>query len=210
METKLEITPASLEWRDAYKLLVGSILPRPIAFVSSMDEHGTANAAPFSFFTAICADPMLICFSPMRRGTDGAKKDTLINIESTGQFVINIVSESIAEQMNDCAIEFAPEIDEMEELGLTKEASVKVRVPRIKESLVHLECECYQVQHFGDKPGAGSLVIGKVVHVHVNDELFDNGRIDTSKLHPIGRMAGNIFTDPLARTFEMVRKTEKR
>jgi flavin reductase (DIM6/NTAB) family NADH-FMN oxidoreductase RutF len=84
-----------------------------------------------------------------------------------------------------------------------------VSVPRIKESLVHLECELEQVLHFGEKPGAGSLVIGKVVHVHVNDELFFKGRIDTAKLKPIGRMAGNIFTDPVAKTFEMDRKTKK-
>ncbi|MBO0962683.1 flavin reductase family protein [Neobacillus sp. MM2021_6] len=206
----MEITPETLEWREAYKLLVGSILPRPIALVSTIDENGTANAAPFSFFTAICADPMLICFSPLRRGKDGAKKDTLVNIEKTGQFVINIVSNAMAEQMNECAIEFAPEIDELEESGLSKEPSVKVRGLRIKESLVHFECELYQVLHFGDTPGAGSLVIGKVVHVHVNDDLFDKGRIDTEKLQPIGRMAGTIFTDPLAKTFEMIRKTEKR
>src|SRR3954447_4187996 len=116
----MEISPKTLEWREAYKLLVGSILPRPIAFVSTIDGNGVANAAPFSFFTAICADPMLICFSPMRRGTDGAKKDTLVNIEQIGQFVINIVSEAMAQQMNDCAIDFAPEIDELEEVGLTK------------------------------------------------------------------------------------------
>lgn len=204
----MEITPETLQWREAYKLLVGSILPRPIAFVSTLAEDGIANAAPFSFFTAICADPMLICFSPMRRGMDGAKKDTLINIESTEQFVINIVSEGMAEQMNNCAIEFSPEIDEINETGLTKEPSKKVKVPRIKESLVHLECELYQVLHFGDQPGAGSLVIGKVIHVHVNDELYSNGRIQTEKLKPIGRMAGNTFTDPLVRTFDMERKTE--
>ena len=205
----MEISPETLEWREAYKLLVGSILPRPIAFVSSIDEKGTANAAPFSFFTAICADPMLICFSPMRRGTDGAKKDTLINIESTGQFVINIVSSNMGDQMNDCAIEYSPDVDEMAEVGLTKEPSIKVSVPRIKESLVHLECELKQLLHFGETPGAGSLVIGKVVHVHVNDELFFKGRIDTAKLKPIGRMAGNIFIDPVAKTFEMDRKTKK-
>ncbi|WML60183.1 flavin reductase family protein [Neobacillus sp. PS2-9] len=202
----MEISPETLEWKEAYKLLVGSILPRPIAFVSTIDANGIANAAPFSFFTAICADPMLICFSPMRKGTDGAKKDTLVNIESTGQFVINIVSESMAAQMNDCAIEFASSVDEIEEVNLTKEQSIKVKVPRIKESLVHLECELYQVLHFGDKPGAGSLVIGKVIHVHVNDELYDKGRIDTSKLQPIGRMAGNTFTNPLAKIFDMTRK----
>ncbi len=205
----MEISPETLEWREAYKLLVGSILPRPIAFVSSIDANGIANAAPFSFFTAICADPMLICFSPMRRGTDGAKKDTLVNIESTGQFVINIVSNSMAEPMNDCAIEFSADVDEIAEVGLTKEPSIKVNVPRIKESLVHLECVQEQVLHFGDTPGAGSLVIGRVVHVHVNDELFDKGRIDSAKLNPIGRMAGNIFTDPLAKMFEMNRKTKK-
>ncbi|OIK10970.1 hypothetical protein BIV60_19315 [Bacillus sp. MUM 116] len=204
----MEIMPETLEWKEAYKLLVGSILPRPIAFVSTIANDGTANAAPFSFFTAICANPMLICFSPMRKGTEGAKKDTLVNIENTEQFVINIVSETIAAQMNDCAIEFSPEIDEINKTGLTKEPSKKVNVPRIKESLVHLECELYQVLHFGDQPGAGSLVIGKVVHVHVNDALYSNGRINTDKLMPIGRMAGNTFTDPLARTFDMARKTE--
>lgn len=141
----------------------------------------------------------------MRRGADGAKKDTLINIENTKQFVINIVSEDMAKQMNDCAAEYAPEIDETEKVGLTKEPSLKVNVPRIKESLVHLECELYQVLDFGDKPGAGSLVIGKVVNIQVADQLFSKGRIDTEKLQPIGRMAGNIYTNPLGKIFEMIR-----
>jgi flavin reductase (DIM6/NTAB) family NADH-FMN oxidoreductase RutF len=202
----MEVSPDTLEWRDAYKLLIGSILPRPIAFVTTIDEEGNANAAPFSFFTAICADPMLICFSPMRRGSDGAKKDTLINIEKTRQFVINIVSECMAKQMNNCAIEFPPDVDELDEAGLTKEPSLMVKVPRIKESLVHLECELYQVLEFGDKPGAGSLVIGKVLNVQVDDELFQNGRIDTEKLQPIGRMAGNTYTNPLGKTFDIIRK----
>lgn len=201
----VEVSPESLEWRDAYKLLIGSILPRPIAFVSTIDENGIANAAPFSFFTAICAEPMLICFSPMRRGTDGTKKDTLINIENTKQFVINIVSEDMAMQMNACAAEYAPEVDEIEKVGLTKEPSLKVNAPRIKESLVHLECELYQILDFGDKPGAGNLVIGKVVNIQVADQLFSKGRIDTKKLQPIGRMAGNNYTNPLGKIFEMIR-----
>jgi flavin reductase (DIM6/NTAB) family NADH-FMN oxidoreductase RutF len=202
----MEVSPDTLEWRDAYKLLIGSILPRPIAFVTTIDEKGIANAAPFSFFTAICADPMLICFSPMRRGSDGAKKDTLINIEKTNQFVINIVSEEMAQQMNDCAVEFAPDVDELVVTGLTKEPSLMVKVPRIKESLVHLECELYQVLDFGDKAGSGSLVIGKVLNIHVEDELFHNGRINTEKLQPIGRMAGNTYTNPLGKTFDIIRK----
>jgi flavin reductase (DIM6/NTAB) family NADH-FMN oxidoreductase RutF len=206
----MEIVPDTLEWRDAYKLLVGSILPRPIAFVTTIDDNGIANAAPFSFFTAICADPMLICFSPMRRGSDGAKKDTLVNIENTKQFVVNIVSESFAKQMNDCATEFSPEIDEIEEVGLTKEPGVMVKVPRLKESLVHLECELYQVLHFGDRAGAGSLVIGRVVNIHIQDHLYHKGRIDTAKLQPIGRMAGNIYTNPLEKMFEMIRNNGNR
>ncbi|MGX6444168.1 flavin reductase family protein [Neobacillus sp. K501] len=201
----MEITPESLGWRDAYKLLIGSILPRPIAFVSTMDINGVANAAPFSFFTAICAEPMLICFSPMRRGSDGAKKDTLVNIENTKQFVINVVSEEMAKQINDSAAEYGPEVDEIEQVGLTKEPSVKVKVPRIKESLVHLECELYQILDFGDHPGSGSLVIGKVVNVQVADQLLSNWRIDTTLLQPIGRMAGNSYTNPLGKIFEMIR-----
>jgi flavin reductase (DIM6/NTAB) family NADH-FMN oxidoreductase RutF len=202
----MEIKPETLEWKDAYKLLVGSVLPRPIAFVTSISETGVVNAAPFSFFTVISADPMLVCFSPMRRGTDGSKKDTLINIEATKEFVINIVSEEIAVQMNDCAIEYPPDVDELDASGLSKEDSVSVRPPRVKESLVHLECELHESLDFGDHPGAGSLVIGKVKHVHVHDELYDRGRIHTEKLNPIGRMAGHMYTKPLAQTFELVRK----
>ncbi|MHC0035499.1 flavin reductase family protein [Pseudoneobacillus sp. C159] len=202
----MKINPASLEWREAYKLLVGSILPRPIAFVSTIDENGIANAAPFSFFTAICADPMLVCFSPMRRGTDGAKKDTLVNIEKTKQFVINIVSEEFVEQMNECAKELPHDVDEFEYTGLTKVESVHVKAPRIAESKVQLECELFQSLDFGTEPGAGSLVIGKVVHVHIQDDLYDNGRISTEKLLPVGRMAGQTYTKPLAGTFEMIRK----
>lgn len=203
----MEIKTDSLEWKDAYKLLQGSVLPRPIAFVSSQDENGTTNLAPFSFFTVISANPMMVCFSPMRRGTDGAKKDTLNNIEATKQFVINIVSEDFVQQMNDCATEFPSDVDEFEASGLTKTESAVVKPPRVRESRVHLECELDQVLHFGqDEAGAGSLVIGKVVHVHVDDDLYENGRINSEKLNPVGRLAGATYTLPLARTFELQRK----
>lgn len=206
----MEITPGNLEWTDAYKLLVGSIIPRPIAFVTTLDSNGVINAAPFSFFTAICADPMLVCFSPMRRGSDGAKKDTLNNIEETKEFVINIVSEDFVEQMNICATEFPAEIDEIDMAGLTKVNSQTVNPPRIKESKVQLECTLYQVLHFGEHAGAGSLVIGKVELVHVADELFEKGRINSEKLKPIGRLAGHMYTKPMTDVFELVRKTNPR
>ncbi|WP_102262314.1 flavin reductase family protein [Mesobacillus jeotgali] len=203
----MEINTDNLEWKDAYKLLQGSVLPRPIAFVSSQDENGNANLAPFSFFTVISANPMMVCFSPMRRGTDGAKKDTLKNIESTKEFVINIVSEEFVQQMNDCATEFAPDVDEFEASGLNKIDSVAVKPSRVKESKVHLECVLDQVLHFGgEEAGAGSLVIGKVVHVHVADELYESGRINSEKLNPVGRLAGATYTLPLAKTFELQRK----
>ncbi|WNF24612.1 flavin reductase family protein [Mesobacillus jeotgali] len=203
----MEIKTDQLEWRDAYKLLQGSVLPRPIAFVSSQDENGNANLAPFSFFTVISANPMMVCFSPMRRGTDGAKKDTLRNIESTNEFVINIVSEEFVQQMNDCATEFPSEVDEFDASGLTKVDSVAVKPSRVKESKVHLECVLDQVLHFGgEEAGSGSLVIGKVVHVHVDDDLYENGRINSEKLNPVGRLAGATYTLPLAKTFELQRK----
>lgn len=203
----MEIKTDTLEWREAYKLLQGSVLPRPIAFVSSQDENGNANLAPFSFFTVISANPMMVCFSPMRRGTDGAKKDTLKNIESTKEFVINIVSEEFVQQMNDCATEFASDVDEFEASGLNKVDSVMVKPSRVKESKVHLECVLDQVLHFGgEEAGAGSLVIGKVVHVQVADELYESGRINSEKLNPVGRLAGATYTLPLAKTFELQRK----
>jgi flavin reductase (DIM6/NTAB) family NADH-FMN oxidoreductase RutF len=202
----LKIEPHTLAWNDAYKLLIGSVLPRPIAFVSTADEQGIANLAPFSFFTGICADPMMFCFAPMLRGTDGSKKDTLKNIEATHEFVINIVGETVVTQMNDTAIEFPSDVDEFEQVKLTKILSEIVKPPRVKECDVHLECALHQIVEFGDHPGAGSLVIGKVLMVHVNDELYFDGKIDTEKLAPIGRLAGTTYTRAAADTFSLVRK----
>jgi flavin reductase (DIM6/NTAB) family NADH-FMN oxidoreductase RutF len=202
----MDIKPHTLPWQDAYKLMIGSILPRPIAFVSSLDEEGRANLAPYSFFTAISAEPMLVCFSPMRKGKDGSKKDTLTNIEKTNEFVINIVSEEFVEEMNNCAIEYDRGVDEFEQVGLTKKKSITVKPPGVEESKVHLECTLHQVLHFGDQPGAGSLVIGKVECVRIDDELYYDGKIDSDKLKPVGRLAGQSYTKPLSNSFEMIRK----
>ncbi|WP_406685818.1 flavin reductase family protein [Rossellomorea vietnamensis] len=202
----MDIKPQTLEWQSAYKLMIGSILPRPIAFVSSLDEKGIANLAPYSFFTAISAEPMLVCFSPMRRGKDGSKKDTLRNIEKTKEFVINIVSEEFVEEMNNCAIEFESVVDEFEQVGLTKKESITVKAPGVTESKVQLECVLHEVLHFGDHPGAGSLVIGKVECVRINDELYYDGKIDSEKLKPVGRLAGQMYTKPLSDSFELIRK----
>ncbi|SDW14272.1 flavin reductase family protein [Paenibacillus sp. CF384] len=202
----MKVDPGTLPWRDAYKLLIGSVLPRPIAFVSTVDLQGNSNLAPFSFFTGICAKPMMVCFAPMIRGSDGKKKDTLANIEATKQFVINIVGEQIAAQMNDCATEFPPEIDEFTYTGLTKVPSHTVQPPRVQECDVQLECTLHQIVTLGELPGAGSLVIGQVVCIHVQDELFEGGRINSELLRPIGRMAGQTYTRAISDTFELERK----
>lgn len=199
------IEPHTLPWQDAYKLLIGSVLPRPIALVSTVDAEGTANLAPFSFFTAICAEPMLVCFAPMLRGGDGHRKDTLNNILQTNEFVINIVSEPLAAPMNACSREYPPDVDEFLQSGLSKAPSFIVKPPRVEQSLIHLECVLEQALHFGDTPGAGSLVIGRVVMLHIRDELYQNGKVDIALLQPLGRMAGQIFTRAVADTFVLER-----
>ncbi|KIL47475.1 flavin reductase family protein [Jeotgalibacillus campisalis] len=206
----MDFLPDEMQWKDAYKLMIGSILPRPIAFVSTIDSKGIANLAPFSFFTAISADPMMVCFSPMRSGEDGTKKDTLINIEETGEFVINIVSEGFAKKMNQCAINYLPDEDEFEKAGLTKVSSKSVHPPRVKESLIHMECTVNQILHFGDHPGAGSLVIGEVKTIHIDDSLLNEGRINAQLLEPIGRLAGQLYTKPMTDTFELIREKIER
>lgn len=175
--------------------MIGSILPRPIAFVSTLSDDGVRNLAPFSFFTAVCPAPMTLCFSPMVRGSDGAKKDTLVNIEATGEFVINIVSERFAAQMNATSAEFPPEVDEFLVAGLTPAPCETVAAPRVAESLVSYECKLLQVVTVGNgQPGSGSLVLGTVQRIHLAGEVVQEGRIRIDLLQPIGRMAGNDYT----------------
>ena len=198
------INPPEHDYRDIYKLMIGAIVPRPIAFVSSISPEGALNLAPFSFFTGVSANPPVICFSPMIRGTDGNRKDTLNNIETTREFVVNIVSEDFAVQMNICSTEFPPEVDEFQQSGLTPISSDLVKAPRVKESKINLECRLLQVLHVSPKPLGGSLVLGEVLRFHIADELWDDYRIDPNKLRPIGRMGGPTYTRTTDR-FDLVR-----
>lgn len=192
------LNPAEESPQDIYKLLVGSVVPRPIAFVSSMDAEGVRNLAPFSFFTVASANPPIVCFCPMMRGATNTglqpTKDTLRNIIATREFVVNIVSEEFAEQMNACSAELAPEVDEFLVSGLTPVASDLVRPPRVGESHVQMECRLQQIVHVSTEPLGGSLVLGEVLRFHVSESLLDNFRIDPDKLHAIGRMAGSTYT----------------
>lgn len=189
----MELIPDSLAWRDSYKLLVGSIVPRPIAFVSTISRNGVRNLAAFSFFNGVCPKPFIIAFAPMFRGSDGKKKDTLVNIEETREFVVNVVTEDLVFKMNETAPEFPPDVDEFEVAGLTPVSSISVRPPRVMESPIQMECELVQILQFGDEPGSGFLVLGKVVRMHIRDDLYFDGKIDPDKLKAVGRMAGDDY-----------------
>jgi flavin reductase (DIM6/NTAB) family NADH-FMN oxidoreductase RutF len=203
---EVTIDPGQHSASDIYKLMVGAIVPRPIAFVSTISPDGLRNLAPFSFFTGISANPPVICFSPMVRGSDGQRKDTLHNIEATGEFVVNVVSEEFAAQMNRCSAEFPPEVDEFEISGLTPVPSERVKPPRVLESRIQMECRLLQVVHVSPKPLGGSIVLGEVLRFHVEEALFDNFRIDPDRLHAIGRMGGPTYARTTDR-FELPRPT---
>ena len=204
LEQQVIVDPAQEDARNIYKLMVGAIVPRPIAFVSSLSATGVRNLAPFSFFTAISANPPAICFSPMVRLSDGAHKDTLNNVRATREFVVNIVSEDFKLQMNATSAEFPPEVDEFERSGLTPVASDIVKPPRVAESRINMECRLLEIVDVSTKPLGGSLVIGEVLRFHVKEEIFQDFRIDPDRLRPIGRMAGSTYTRTTDR-FEMDR-----
>lgn len=176
---------------DNYKFLIGAILPRPIAVISTRNENGTNNIAPFSFFTAVSASPMIIAFCPMIRTSTGKLKDTPINIFREKEFVVNFVSEKIVDQINLASSELPYGEDEFLLTGLTPIDSEKIKSKRIKESPVHFECIYRDHLSYGDSPGAGQIITGEVVKVHISEDILDGVKINTRKFQPIGRGAGN-------------------
>jgi flavin reductase (DIM6/NTAB) family NADH-FMN oxidoreductase RutF len=200
----LVLDPRASNYQDVYKVLIGAIVPRPIAFVSTISPEGSRNLAPFSFFTAISANPPVVCFCPTRRPGPEPRKDTLRNVTETREFVVNIVSEEIAQQMNMTSGDFAADVDEFEAAGLTPIPSDLVKPPRVAESHVHMECKLYLTLEISDLPGGGNLVIGEVVRLHVDDAYVDSFKIDADKLRAIGRMGGNSYVRTTDR-FDMIR-----
>ena len=182
-------------------VLTGVIVPRPIAFVSTMSPDGEVNLAPYSFFNAVSYNHVVFSSS---RHVSNKSKDTLRNIEETGQFVVNIVVDPIADAMNATAAEYPEGVDEFEIAGLTHAPSQIVKPPRVAESPVNIECELDQVVQIGSGPHEHGLVIGKILLMHVSDDVIDGHRIDQAKLMATGRMAGNMYCRTNDR-FEMVR-----
>ena len=193
-ENKFSINIKEIPFQDRYKLLIGSIVPRPIGFVSTVSPSGVNNLAPFSFFNGVCSEPMTVLFCPVIRGTDGQEKDTLKNIKATKEFVVNIVSEEFAEKMNQCSAEYPYGVDEFKESGLTPAPSNVVKPPLVKEAKINMECKLLHLVEIGNKkPGGGTIVIGEVVYFHVREDIYQDGKIILSKLKPVGRLGGTEY-----------------
>ena len=197
----ITINPSEIERGQVYKLLTGSIIPRAIAWVSSQASDGTLNLAPFSYFTAVSANPPMVLFCPGTRSADKGDKDTYHNVKATGEFVINFVNAATAEAMNITATEVAPDVNEFERAGLTPVASKLISVPRVAESPIHFECKLHQIVDAGD----GHIVIGEVVYMHFQDDVYEDGNyINVEAYQPIARLAGANYSH-LSDFFQLTR-----
>jgi flavin reductase (DIM6/NTAB) family NADH-FMN oxidoreductase RutF len=208
----LSINPHNCEPRQVYKLMSGMIVPRPVALVSTMDRNGVANLAPFSFYSGVGSNPPTVLFCPSLRAAaqDAAgirfdmRKDTLRNVEETGEFVINVVSEEMAVAANTAAADVLPEVDEFQLAGLATVPSEAVCPPRVAGSPAQMECRLLQVIYTGRAPGAGVLVLGEVVRFHLREDLLEDFRVDPARLCAVGRMSGSTWVRTQDR-FDLVR-----
>jgi flavin reductase (DIM6/NTAB) family NADH-FMN oxidoreductase RutF len=194
----MEYAPEDLTQRERYKVLTSFVLPRPIAWVTSMGADGVVNAAPFSFFNAFCEEPPLCVFAVNRR-PDGREKDTLVNIRRTGEFVVNLTDEPLARAMHETSGDFPPEIGEPDYLGLKLAPSRRVAVPRLADAPWAMECKIWKLI---DVNGDRQLIMGEGINFYIRDELSDRDamRVHMDRYHPIGRM----FADRYCRTDDRV------
>lgn len=187
---------------ERYQFLTSVVVPRPIAWVTTLDNTGSVNAAPFSFFNVFGSNPAIVALGIGHR-SDGNPKDTVLNIQENGQFVINMVTEKLAQQMVQTSFEYARGSSELEAVGLTTTPSFRVQPPRIAESPVHLECELYAIHEIG----GNRLILGTVVHAAIDDPFIDlqSGHVMTDQLHPVGRMQGPAGYTKTNSYFEILR-----
>jgi flavin reductase (DIM6/NTAB) family NADH-FMN oxidoreductase RutF len=186
----VEFTPSELGEKDVYKLLTGSVVPRPIAWVSTVSEGGDLNLAPFSFFTVASRNPPMLCISigPGVGDREGTEKDTLVNIRKTKEFVINVVPAPLGNQMQKSAENLPSDANEFTLAELTPAESHSVVPKRVKQAPIHMECKLEQIIQLG----SDHLVIGRMVHYHIEDDYYlGNYKVDLEKLQPLGRLAGN-------------------
>lgn len=180
---------AKMPAQDGYKLMISTVVPRPIALATTVDAKGRINAAPFSFFNAVSSDPPVVVLGINGTGAEGGYKDTENNIRETGEFVVNLVDEALAERMNICAVDFPAEIGELEVARLTPVPCAGVAAPRIAEAPVSFECKRITGLSLG---GNSTLEVGRVIHIHIRDDLMDMEKlyVKTDKIGLVGRMHG--------------------
>ena len=185
----LTIDPHHIDQKDLHQFILGSVAPRPIAFVSTLDKNGVQNLAPYSFFNAFSSNPPIVVFSSNRRGSNNTTKDTLENIRVSGECVINAVNYAIVHQMAVASVDFPIDVDEFSKTGLTPIASDLVAPPRVAESPAHMECKVKDIITLGEGGGAGHLIICEIVRMHIaKDVLGERNRIDPQKMDLMGRM----------------------
>ncbi|MCP3442657.1 flavin reductase family protein [Bradyrhizobium sp. CCGUVB14] len=194
----MDYAASDLTPRERYKVLTSFILPRPIAWVTSVGPTGVVNAAPFSFFNAFCEDPPLCMFAANRK-PNGQDKDTFLNIQRTGEFVVNLTDEPLARAMHESSGDFPPDIGEPDYLGLKLAPSTRIAVPRLADTPWAMECKLWKMI---DVNNDRRLIMGEGIHFHIRDELWDDKamRVHMDRYHPIGRM----FADRYCRTDDRV------
>lgn len=185
----MELDPRTLAPMEFYKLYLQIITPRPIAWVSTVSAEGLRNLAPFSFSSGVGTNPPVHLFCPTNKG-DGSKKDTLRNVEATGEYVVGVVPYAVREPMNQTSGEYPPTVDEFAAVQLTPLPSTHVKPARIKESPINMECRVIDILHLGEGPHGSNIVIGEILYIHIDDRVMRDGQIDVSLVDTIGRMAG--------------------
>ncbi|MBP6508218.1 MAG: flavin reductase family protein [Opitutaceae bacterium] len=189
----MQLDFTALPAREAYQWMIATILPRPIAWVSTISAEGRTNLAPFSFFQGITANPPILMFVPVNN-RQGQKKDTVRNLEAVPEFVVNLVSHALADQMNQTAALLPYGESEFEQFGITPAASSQVRPPRVAAAPVAFECTLHQIVNIGEGPLAANVVFGRIHTVHLRDEVLGaDGRPDVRKLDLIGRLGGEDY-----------------
>ncbi len=190
-----QIDPSELEAREAYHLLTSLVVPRPIAWVSTLSTSGVRNVAPHSYFNAISSKPLIVHF------TSTGTKDSLVNARDTGEFVVNVVSRDLAEDMNLTAANFPPEEDEFSWARLEEAQSTRVKPPRVASAKAAFECKVVHILELGN----GSMVFGEVVMIVIDESVIRDGRVDPELLAPIGRLGGSTYTDAAQALFDLKR-----
>ena len=202
----MDIDAQSLSPQETYKLITGVVVPRPIAWVTTLGPGGHVNLAPFSAFTFVSNKPPMVGINVGRKA--GVRKDTANNIHAHGEFVVNIADETMIEHVHLSAIEHAPEVSEVAELGLGVAPSTKIRTPRLADAPISLECRFHRAIEFGDT--GSEFIVGEILVWHIRDGLYRDGKIDTLKLRPIARIAGPRYAK-LGEIIDLapIRQTEK-